>query len=216
MSRGAPRRRVVLLCAIVAAVAGATLWLAVGSGGAADNLPADKVTTTGSRVQRAAPGSNVTLLGPVRMRTSTVEDLVLQVSAECSILTELTTNGNDSQDAMGQVRVWVEVDGRAVGVVPNKPGASDDGKVVFCSRAHHRDTSGFVADGNATIHDYLRTRDANAFNWATVNVGNGIHTIVVKGELTRTATNKGVAEAVVGNRTLVVQPTTYMQVQPTP
>ena len=211
MSSRGLRSRVVLLSALVAVVALAGLWIAVGSGGAVTNYPADKVTAAGAKPDITGPGQSVSLIGPVKMRTSTPEDLVLQVTAECSILTELTTNGNDTQDAFGQVRVWVEVDGKPVGVVPGQPGSSDDGKVVFCNRAYHRDTSGFVADNNATIHDYIRTREANGFNWATVSVGNGIHTIEVKGELTQTSTNKGVAEAVVGNRTLVVQPTSYMQ-----
>jgi hypothetical protein len=200
-----------VLSLLVVAASAAALWIAVGSGGAADNLPADKVTATGAKPDVSAPGQTVTLLGPVRMRTSTVEDLALQFTAECSILTDLTTTGNDTQDAFGQVRTWVEVDGKPVGVVPGTPGGSDDGKVVLCNRAYHRDTSGFTADNQATIHDYIRTREANGFNWATVNVGNGIHTIAVKGEFTETATNKGVAQAVVGNRTLIVQPTTYMQ-----
>jgi hypothetical protein len=44
-----------------------------------------------------------------------------------------------------------------------------------------------------------------------LDTGNGIHTIVVKGEFTATATN-GTASAIIGNRTLVVDPT-KVQVQ---
>ena len=36
---------------------------------------------------------------------------------------------------------------------------------------------------------------------------NGIHTITVKGELTKDASTNATAEAAVGNRTLVIEPT---------
>src|SRR5439155_11314101 len=87
------RRRVALLGGLGLVLAG-VLSIAVLSGGAAGNFPADKVTATGQKPDIVGPGSSVTLLGPVKMRTSTPADLVLQVTAECSILTELTTQGN--------------------------------------------------------------------------------------------------------------------------
>jgi hypothetical protein len=205
------RRSLLLGAAVLAAAAAAALWVVTASGGAVDNLPSDKMTVTGSQLESAAPGQDVTLLGPVQMRTSTPEDLVLQVSAECSLLTGLTTTGNETADSQGQVQVWVEVDGKKVAVVPGPPSSTttdDQSKVTFCNRAYHRTTSGFGP--TESIDDYINTKAANAFNWVTVNVGNGIHTIAVKGDLTATATN-GTAEAKIGNRTLVVQPTTYAQ-----
>ena len=73
-------------------------------------------------------------------------------------------------------------------------------------------TAGFTE--SETISDYLNTREANGFNWASLDSGNGIHTITVKGEFTKTATN-GTASAIIGNRTLVVDPT-KVQNQTTP
>src|SRR2546421_624197 len=92
----------------------------------------------------------------------------------------------------------------ALGLVVGMGGTADDGKVVFCNRTYARTTSGFTEQ--ETISDYLNTREANAFNWASLDSGNGIHTIAVKGEFTKTATN-GTASAIIGNRTLVVDPT---------
>jgi hypothetical protein len=209
MSNRKLRRRVLMVCAAVALAGAVALGLMVGIGGAAGTVPADKVTVTGAKPDIVDAGSNVTLLGPVQMRTSTPEDLVFHVTAECSILNHITNTGNDASSSQGQVRVWVEVDGHPVGVVPGHQGSSDDGKVVFCNRTYARTTSGFTE--SETISDYLNTREANGFNWASLDTGNGIHTIVVKGEFTATATN-GTASAIIGNRTLVVDPT-KVQVQ---
>lgn len=209
-----PRVRRIAIIALgvaIAAMLTALFYANRESAQSATNLPADKVTVTGDKPDIVSPGTNVTLLGPVQMRTSTPEDLVFHVSAECSILNHIENVGNNTATSQGQVRVWVEVDGQPVGVVPGHQGASDDGKVVFCNRTYSRTTSGFTEQ--ETISDYLNTREANAFNWSSLNTGNGIHTIVVKGDLTATATN-GTAQAVVGNRTLVVDPTTQVQAQP--
>ena len=57
-----------------------------------------------------------------------------------------------------------------------------------------------------SISQYQATKNANAFNWLRQNVGAGQHTITVKADLSSSAMN-GTAEAIVGNRTLVVDPT---------
>lgn len=53
----------------------------------------------------------------------------------------------------------------------------------------------------------MSTRQANAFNWLALNIGSGVHTLDVKAELTQEATDRAVAEAVIGNRTVIVEPT---------
>jgi hypothetical protein len=205
-----PRVRRVAMIALGVAITAllvAVFYANRESAQSATNLPADKVTVTGAKPDIVDAGSNVTLLGPVQMRTSTPEDLVFHVTAECSILNHITNTGNSSASSEGQVRVWVEFDGKAVPVVPGPAGSggpADDGKVVFCNRTYSRTTAGFTE--SETISDYLNTREANAFNWASLDSGNGIHTIAVKGEFTKTATN-GTASAIIGNRTLVVDPT---------
>jgi hypothetical protein len=198
------------LSLMLAGALAVTLLTAVRSK-AADNMPADKMTVTGANFDVAGPGEKIPLLS-AQMRTSAVEDLVFQVTAECAILTALSTNNNDTQNATGTARVWVEVDGQAVPVVPGHQGSDGDGHVVFCNRAYQRTTS--FLDPTATIDDFIDTREANAFNWVAMNLGNGIHQINVFGELTQTATStKDTVKVVIGNRTLVVNPTTYIQNQ---
>lgn len=210
-------------------VTGTTGRAATGSGtsaapatgtttGAGTNLPADKVTVAGSRIQVFSPNTDVTLLA-AQMRTSNVADLTFAVSLECSIVTSVTTMGNDMQSAFGQIRVWVEIDGKDVGVVPATQGQSDDGHVVFCNRTYSSTTQGFSEAGsgnsNPTITTYMATKNADEFNWVAMNVGNGIHSISVHAELTTHVTDasKDMAKAVVGNRTVVVDTTQTAQNQ---
>ena len=212
-----------------AGTAGTSVGAATGAGtssGAATgttttsgtNLPADKVTVAGSKIDVFNPNTDVTLLS-AQMRTSNVADLTFAVSLECSIVTQVTTMGNDMQSAFGQVRIWVEIDGKDVGVLPGTQGTSDDGHVVFCNRTYSSTTNGFseAGSGNSdpTITTYQATKNADAFNWVALNVGNGIHTISVHGELTTHVTDasKDMAQAVVGNRTVVVDTTQTAQNQ---
>jgi hypothetical protein len=189
---------------------------ATGATTTSGNLPADKVTVGGSKIEVFSPNTDVTLLA-AQMRTSNVADLTFAVSLECSIVTSVTTMGNDMQSAFGQVRVWVEIDGKDVGVVPATQGQSDDGHVVFCNRTYSSTTNGFseAGSGNSspTITTYQATKNADEFNWVAMNVGNGIHTISVHAELTTHVTDasKDMAQAVVGDRTVVVDTTQTAQ-----
>ena len=170
----------------------------------ANHTPADKVIASGSAVEVMGPNNAVELLKGT-LRTSAPADLILAVTAECSIVTDVTTVGNDSQTAFGQVRVWVTVDGSPVKVSSDDTGDSA-GKVVFCNRNYTRTTSMFD-DEDATIATFIKTREANAFNWLRLNLGAGTHTIVVMAELTKTeSSDQAHAEAAVGKRTLIVQP----------
>jgi hypothetical protein len=188
---------------------GTTATSASGSG-TTTNYPADKMTVGGSTFAVSGPNTDVILL-QAKMRTSNVADLAFSVTSECSIVTDVTTTGNDMQSAFGQVRMWVTVDGKDVGVVPGTQGTTDDGHVVFCNQAYSSTTKGFTADPNASIETYLETKHANAFNWVAMNVGSDVHTIELHGELTQTHTANGKAEMVVGSRTMVVNVTTNAQ-----
>lgn len=175
------------------------------------NLPADKMTVGASKVQVFDPQADVTLLC-AKMRTSNPADLTFAVTLECSIVTDVTTMGNDSQSAFGDIKVWVEVDGKNVGVLPAQPGQSDDGKVTFCNRVYTSTTSNFTFDNNATIDTYQSTKDANAFNWVAMNVGSQVHTISVHATLTTGVTSaQDTAQAVVGSRTVTVNVTQTAQ-----
>jgi hypothetical protein len=187
------------------------------SAGAATNYPADKMTVAASGLDVAAPNETIQVL-KASMRTSTVEDLVLSLSEECSILTSVTVTGSDSQSAFGQVKMMITIDNPndtapdAAHIVPVAPNDTNDpGKVVFCNRAHQA-TSSFL--GTQSYTSFIQTRDANAFNWLAPNVGNGIHTIAVWAEYqTSPTTTSSTAQAVIGKRSLIVQPTTQAQNQ---
>lgn len=183
---------------------------------ATTNLPADKVTVAASNLQ-AVPGADTTIL-TAQMRTSTPEDLILQLTLECSILTQVSTTGTATSSASGTILVWVDIDGHRVPVVslPSEknaqkpPTPADNGQVTFCNRdAQQSVTDGDSTGGSDTITEYLNTKEANGFNWAAYNVGNGIHTLTVHASLSAVSSNPpgSTASGYVGNRTLVVQPT---------
>jgi hypothetical protein len=176
--------------------------------------PADKVVASGSSKVVMAPNNTSTTgatLLTATMTTSKPEDLSLLVTAECSILTTLENVGTSTANAEGQVRVWTEVDGKIVPIQSTSeppqntpPAGTDKDKSVFCARSHKVE---FINPSNEdTIKQYEETRNADAFNWVRLNVGAGEHKIVVKADLNSSAV-KGTAEAVVGNRTLIVDPT---------
>jgi hypothetical protein len=190
-----------LLAIIAAAVV--TVGLTVNFAGAA-GTPADKVAASGSTAEVMAPGEAVTLLSE-KIRSSNTADLILGVTSECVITTELTTEGNDLANARGTVDIWVEIDGDPV------PVSSDDeeeaGKVTFCDHFQERETTN-VDDEDATIRTLDEIGTSNAFNWLALNVGNGIHTLEVKADLQNTeTTGDATAMAAVGKRTLIVEPT---------
>lgn len=196
------------------------------------SLPANKAAASGRSVVEVAPGSLVKLL-ETTMRTSKTEDLILQISMECSILTSLVTqngDGNNSATSLGRVRVWVEIDGKVVPIAdtsapPQNPLDNGNGSkaidsVVFCDRTYHRTVTALEGTGDRLIDrqsDYIRTKAANAFNWLRLNTGAGLHRIVVKADLTidpaacetpdLPAEDSTCAHAYVGNRTLIVEPT---------
>lgn len=169
----------------------------------ATHQPADKVAAAGSAAKVFSPGQDVVLLQE-KVKTSSPTDLILGVTAECVITTELMTVGNDAESAEGTVRIWVEVDGVPVPVSSDDP-AADRGKVTFCNQLEQRKTTMFD-DANATIETLNQSGAANAFQWLRLNMGSGIHTLTVKGSLTTTATEGSDAKAAVGKRTLIVEP----------
>ena len=165
----------------------------------ATHLPADKIQVSASTIQVLSTQPQPVTLLTATLRNSTPTDLIIQVSAECALWTDVAS---PLGEADASVKVWAEIDGMAVPVTsdPNK-GGPDDGKVVFCNRIFRLQTS--LLD---LFQLFLRTRSANAFDWGTLNVGNGIHTIEVKAQLETTAIGAAFAQAAVGKRTLVVEP----------
>lgn len=142
----------------------------------ASHQPADKVAAAGSRVLRFGPTDRQTLLQET-MKLSTPTDLMLQVTAECSIVTYLQTPVGQQSRQRGQVQVWIEIDGVPVSVSttdldPNTEGSqTDNGKVVFCDRLHFQQLANDppANDDTFTMRDFQISRQANGFNWISIN-----------------------------------------------
>lgn len=165
--------------------------------------PANKTGVAGSTVEFIGKNEQLTILS-TSMRTSTTQDLAIQVTLECALWTTVATVGNEMSEATARVKVWVEMDGEPVKVSSDDAG-EDQGKVVFCDRTH-RQTVSDGEDEEQRIEQFLRTRSANAFNWVVIDAGNGIHDFEVKAEFETDVVNVGDAEAGVGKRTLVIEP----------
>jgi hypothetical protein len=201
------RKRNLAVGSLVAAVAVMGTLFVTGAFGSGS--PADKVVAAGDKTVVMAPQTGATLM-TATMSTSKPTDLQLTVSAECSILTTVVNTGTSMSTATGQVRIWVTVDGQIVPVQSisdppqsTPPGGDDTDKAVFCERTH---TVDFITNDETTqLTQYQATKNADAFTWLRQNVGAGTHTIAVKADLASSATS-GTAQAIVGNRTLVVDP----------
>ena len=201
----------------LAAMLGAAAFAFVSPKADAGHEPANKLAAAGSETEVFAPGQTLPILEET-IKVNTGHELILQLTAECDILTELTTGGNgatDSAGAFGQVRTWITLDGTVVPV--SSDDETDTGKIVLCNRAHNKTITDREdpADGTDEEVEMTRTRQANGFNWLALNVGsafddpangNNIIDVVVHAEFTETTTNRGVAEARVGHRTLIVEP----------
>lgn len=206
-----------LLSAAAALPLTAALVVAPLGAAQATHSPADKVVAAGSTLEVTDAASGPVELLSSTLKTSSPTDLMLAVTAECALWTDLTTTGNDSATAISRVEVWIEVDGEVVPVnstdtatgdtgTPLEVGQAEAGHVVFCNRAFRATTSNFD-DEDATIRLFNRTRQANAFNWLDLNLGAGEHTIKVYGDLTADTEGDATAKAAIGKRTLIVEPT---------
>ena len=196
----------------------------------ASHEPANKGAAAGSDLDTIGQDS---LLLSETMKVSSPEDLIISVTAECSILTELTTGGSpdagatDTATAFGAVRLRVEVDGKEVPVsAADGAGGADDtedaddneiGEVTFCNRAYSRTVTDEEdpQDGIDEEHDYIRTRTANAFNWIALDTGvlydsptngNNIITVELFADYDTSTFGEAVAKAFVGSRTMVIEP----------
>jgi hypothetical protein len=184
---------------LVALLVGGLMTLALQAG--ANHEPANKVSASSSTIEVTGPNQEVVLLSE-RVKTSKPTDLILGVTLECSITTDVATTGNDEALAAGALDVWIEIDGNPVLINPTD---QDGGVVTFCNRSYQRTTSMFD-DDDATIETFFRTKDTHGFNWSSLDLGSATHTIQVLGELTQEEEGDATAEVVVGDRTLVVEP----------
>ena len=184
---------------------------------------ADKATLSGSTLTQVSPFANQQILC-TQMKTSTPEDLLISVTLECSILTQVSTTGTSTSSASGTIDVWVTVDGNVVPVDTTQPASlTTNGQVTFCNR----DATQSFTDGDATqsgsdtLTEYLKTKQADGFDWAKLDTGNGEHTIAVFATFvpgssctdatpapSSTTTN---CTGEIGNRTVTIEPTKFAQ-----
>ncbi len=172
----------------------------------ATHKPADKMAVAGSTLEVMTSGvsdgeesKTVEILSGT-MKTSGPADLIIEVTAECALWTDVTTVGNDMQHALAQVEVWVEIDDEPLAISGDDTG-EDQGKVVFCNRDYKVQTLQFD-DEDATIERYLRSRHANAFQWTAIDVGSGDHELAVMAQLEGQASETGFAKAAIGKRSM--------------
>lgn len=183
---------------VIAAGLAGTMAIAVPmaiAAGTSNAQPANKAVAAGSHTAILDPlAQTPTPILTASIKTSKPEDLLLNVSLECSILTDIMVGGNgantDTQSARGGIRVWIEVDGHVVPIEdtsapPQDPNASGHGNaltdgVTFCDRYHQRTITDAEGDNKTdSERDYELTKTANAFNWVRLNTGSGTHAVIV-------------------------------------
>lgn len=152
----------------------------------------------------AASTSGAVQLATTTLHTSQASDLAIQFTSECYVYTQDgNTSTQDSAETQAAATVWVEVDGQPVPVTTDASAQPDDGKVGLCSRT--QTLSSTLTDQDAISLAAL-THAAHGFNWTSLNVGEGDHTVSVMATLDASAngTGQGTAAAVIGKRTLQV------------
>jgi hypothetical protein len=167
----------------LAGFAAGALAIAVLAGPAAqaqNPMPANKTAAIGNTVDQLEPGADDVVLHE-QLRVSSPADFIVNLSAECAIITQLVTGTADGSgdttsqaEVEGRVELWVTIDGKRVPVAgdPNGNGG-DNGEVVFCNDGRGRRVvdDEDAMDGQDEIADYTRSRQANAFQWLATNVG---------------------------------------------
>jgi len=208
--------------------------LASGADKIAINAATDQLINQNQ--QPNADTASTVQLASTTFTTSTTEDLVLNFSTECGLYTAVGGKNNNtttstlpvttSSTAVGQVLVWMQLDGHMLPVSANAgPAGAGNGPVSFCSRALNLSTANLSPQQLIQISE--TTLDANSFQWFALNVGNGSHTLKVFATLAANTQSSGTnggtgacdpttdptcfyttpaASALVGQRTLEVFP----------
>ena len=223
------RRRKFVALACAAAVVPTVI---IGSSAVATHTPADKVVAAGDSLTVVNEGTNQTIL-TATIKSSKPSDLMMHLSAECAVETTHLRDGKTSTNqARGYARLWIEIDDKIVPIMSSsappqdpaqQPSGGEEDKVTFCDRedgASKTDNNVLCTAENPvppltnqceTESWFQNTKTANAFNWVRLNVGSGLHTIRVKADVVEDATasegDASEAQAYIGNRTLIVEPT---------
>ncbi|HSF17827.1 MAG TPA: hypothetical protein VLK65_19970 [Vicinamibacteria bacterium] len=150
-------------------------WLAT-SAFAQDTSSKKAVFVSGGTQILAAAGDTV-LSGQIK--TSDVGDLLIGVSMECSLWTATSNTakkggGKSTSTSKAAVNVTVYVDGNE----------ATPGQVVFCEREQEVNlefVSGTedVSEDQILLDIFLKTKNANHFNFFYEDPGNSVHTVEV-------------------------------------
>jgi hypothetical protein len=214
-------KKSLLLAALIVGVISAVMNPIAAIG---NHEPADKASAAASDIDTVDSTAAEPILTQ-KMRVSSTSDLILQTTAECSILTSVFTDDETAQGSFGQVEMFITIDGHRVPVATDDAG---DGEIVFCNRAYARQTLDTENDddGVDSEDDFIRTRTANAFNWMAFDVGknydddgDNVVEIVLNAKFTREPEDCGskqaddalapygktCADAFVGSRSLIAE-----------
>ena len=148
------------------------------------------------------------------IKTGAPKDLIISVSAECLLATDVKIKGKGSVDtsiseALIEIKVEVEIDGVWTEALP--------GPVMFANRLvvlrgllwdelEVMPVEGVILD-EQWIELYQKSRTANTFNFYIENVGSGVHGVRVLARIEaygNTDDPYSGVEALIGPRTLVV------------
>ena len=183
------------------------------------NQPSSKFAVAGSEVRIVKPDPKglgtypkIKLLS-TWIKTAEDKDLVISFTSEVVLFTDTKITGKgdkalDDQDK-ASVKVWVTVDGKKV--FPDE--------ITFAERIQTLkgklsqvivNPDGSIVKVPEEVELILETTEANGFNFLKLNVGSGVHEIIVYAtiELKETSKSGEVSAdpwAAIGDRTMVVQ-----------
>ena len=200
---------------LIAAAAVAALFFPIGQAGEAN--AANKAAAAGSDFVYLGTAENP--LGPTTIldtwiKTGGPQDVVISVSLECSLVTDVFSTTEDDHPegytaigrAAAKVVVWAVLDGVPVAL----DGSGSDGSITFCDRVHQQELRDIGDDvGNFTIRQLQETMTANAFNWIALDLGSGNHHIQLLATVEAANTEGSFAEGGIAKRTLVVEPVDF-------
>jgi len=172
----------------------------------AQNVASQKAYFGSGETEILNPSGGVVLSG--YMKTSSVGDLLIGYSMECALWTSTsttTTKGGTktTSTARAAVNVTVYVDGAQ----------AEPGQVVYCDRQQtvslqFSSLTVEVTDA-ITLDLFLKTKNANHFNFYRSNVGSGVHYVEVKVDSIVSSDPNAPADpgtrAVAGKRSLVIE-----------
>jgi len=172
----------------------------------AQNVASQKAYFGSGTTEILNPNGGVVLSG--YMKTSSVGDLLIGFSMECALWTSTSTTatkggGKTTSTARAAVNVTAYVDG-----VQAEPG-----QVVYCDRQQtvSLQFSSLTVEitDSITLDLFLRTKNANHFNFYRNNVGSGVHYVEIKVDSIVSSDPNAPADpgtrAVAGERSLVIE-----------